>query len=325
MTAFILTALLSMAGANSKPDPTFEEKVATVRTKAVEFLKKQQDKNGTWEGMVLNLLADMEGGVTALAALSLLEAGVPANDPAVEKALAYLVRLEPQKTYVVSLQTQVLCRADAKKHKALIQKNVDWLLEKAVKTGDKVAGWSYPANEIADGSNTHFAIVALGVAAMAGAKIDATVWQQIRDLYVQTQQKNGWGYILNRAVGGERATLSMTTCALLGLTIAAKNNPKAKGPDAAFDKGVAALFEVGPGTKSAAYELFATAELGRALDQKEFKSGQKAKDWYREGAEQLIRTQQKDGSLGTGKAGLDANPILTTAFGLYFLGPPAKK
>src|SRR5215831_5124671 len=98
MTAFILTAVLSIAGAESKPEPTFEEKVATARSKAIEFLKKQQDKNGTWEGKVLSLLADMEGGVTALATLSLLEAGVPANDPAIEKAVAYLVKLEPKKT-----------------------------------------------------------------------------------------------------------------------------------------------------------------------------------------------------------------------------------
>jgi hypothetical protein len=325
VTAFILTAILSLAGNESKPEPTFEEKVVTARVKAIEFLKKQQDKRGTWEGIVLSLVADMEGGVTALAALSLLEAGVPANDAAVEKALAYLVKLEPKKTYVVSVQTQVLCRVDGKKHKELIQRNADWLLEKAVKNGDKLAGWSYPANEIADGSNTHFAVVALGVAAKAGAKIDAKIWQQIRDMYVQTQQKNGWGYYAGRVSSGERATRSMTTCALLGLTIAAKHDKNAKGLDAAFEKGMSAWFETGSSTKSAAHDLFAIAELGRALDQKEFKSGQKTKDWYREGAEELIRTQQDDGSLLVRKPGLDASPILSTAFGLYFLGPPKKK
>ena len=264
MTAFILTAVLSLTGNETKPEPTLDEKVATARAKAIEFLKKQQDQKGTWEGKVVDILTDMEGGVTALSTLSLLEAGVPANDASIEKAVAYLVKLEPKKTYVVSLQTQILCRLDAKKYKALIQKNADWLLDKAVWKGDTLKGWSYPANEVADGSNTHFAVVALGAAAKAGAKIDAKVWKQIRDMYVQSRQKNGWGYMVDRAFGGEHATLSMTTCALLGLTIAAKHDQDAKGPGAAFEKGMSAWFEVGSGTKSAAHDLFAIAELGRA-------------------------------------------------------------
>ena len=161
MTAFILTAVLSLTGNETKPEPTLDEKVATARAKAIEFLKNQQDQKGTWEGKVVDILTDMEGGVTALATLSLLEACVPANDTSIEKAVAYLVKLEPKKTYVVSLQTQILCRLDAKKYKALIQKNADWLLDKAVWKGDTLKGWSYPANEVADGSNTHFAVVAL--------------------------------------------------------------------------------------------------------------------------------------------------------------------
>lgn len=324
MTALFLTAALSVAGADQKPEPRFEERVATARAKAIDFLKKKQHKDGHWEEGVLDMLAGMDGGVTGLAALAQLEAGVPANDPAVVKAVEYLVKLEPKKTYVVSLQTQMLCRMKDKKHLPQIQKNADWLLEKAVKKGDSLAGWSYPAHELADGSNTHFAVVALHAAAQAGAKVDAKVWEQVRDLYARTQTAGGWGYYSDRAFGADRATYSMTTCGLLGLTIAAKYDKNAKGPDPAFEKGMAALLKLGGGGKSPAYDKFATAELGRELGQAEFKAGKQGRAWYREGAESLLREQREDGSFA-GKAGIDANPVLATAFGLYFLGPPAKK
>ena len=117
MTAFILTVVLSLAGAEQKPEAKLDEKVATAREKAIEFLKKQQNAAGNWEESLLRIVADMDGGITALATLGLLEAGVPAKDPVVTKAVEYLVKLEPKKTYVVSLQTQVLSRLDGEKHK----------------------------------------------------------------------------------------------------------------------------------------------------------------------------------------------------------------
>jgi hypothetical protein len=324
MTAFILTAVLSISAAESRVEPTLEEKVAAARGKAIEFLKKQQDKRGTWEETTLALIADMEGGATALVALALLEAGVPANDPAVVKAVDYLVRLEPKKTYVVSLQTQVLCRVDGKKHQALIQKSVDWLQEKAVKTGKMLAGWSYPASNLADGSNTHFAVMALHAASEAGAKVDAKVWEQIRGLYQRSQKEGGWGYYSDRKAGGEAISANMTACGLLGLSIADKHDKNAKGSDPAFEKGMPVLLKLRSGGKSEAYGRFAIAELGRVLGTTEFKAGKMGVAWYREGAERLLQLQKADGSFD-GKPGLDANPILSTAFGLYFLGPPAKK
>jgi hypothetical protein len=41
--------------------------------------------------------------------------------------------------------------------------------------------------------------------------------------------------------------------------------------------------------------------------------------------EKLLREQNQDGSFAGKGSGIDANPVLSTAFGLYFLGPPAKK
>jgi hypothetical protein len=330
MTALLISMTLAVAAPVPKDDEELQKKADAARTKAVKYLKEKQSKDGDWEGELLGALVSMKGGTTALATLALLEAGVATNDPAVAKAVEYLLTLKSDKTYVVSLHTQVLARVDAKKYAKEIQANADWFMEKAITKNGKLEGWSYPANQIADNSNTHFAVMGLHAAAQAGAKVDAEIWQKIRDYYTVTQQRNGgWTY---HNAGDTQTTSSMTTVALLALAIAVKYDKQAKGPDRAFEKGMAALLDGAGfgGGKSAAYELFTTAELGRALGTTEFKSGKMAKAWYREGVEKMVKAQQEDGSLKYGNAdvrgGLDGGqPVYATACGLYFLGPPAKK
>src|SRR5207247_1223230 len=138
--------------------------IQTAREKGIAYLKKQQNEQGNWEGIELKFVADMDGGMTGFVTLGLLEAGVRATDPAVAKAIDYLAKLPAKKTYVVSLQTQVLAKADAKKYAEVIQRNADWLMKNAIRKGDDLAGWSYPGNNVADGSNTHFAVFGLHAA-----------------------------------------------------------------------------------------------------------------------------------------------------------------
>jgi hypothetical protein len=329
MTALVLSAMLAVAspipGDVKKAEEQFQKDIAKAREKAIEYLKKQQKEDGSWEGgVLLDFVIQMKGGTTALATLALLEAGVPANDAAIAKAVEYLVKLEPEKTYVVGLQTQVLDRADAKKHAALIQRNADWLLDHALgwKGTGKIEGWSYPQNKMADNSNTHFAVMGLHAAAQAGAKIDAKVWREVRAMYTRTQlTEGGWTYFNER--GG--ASFSMTTCGVLGLAVVGHYGNAQELGDS-FKKGMAAMIDLRGGRhKSEMYRLFATAELGRMLEQTEFKAGKKSWAWYREDAEKLLKKQNEDGSFGTKGDSLDGVPVLSTAFGLYFLGPPPKK
>lgn len=322
MTAFVLTAVLTVAApVPEAADEQFEKGVSAAREKAIDYLKKQQKPQGNWEGIVIGFLADMEGGSTALVVFGLLEAGVPANDPAVAKAVDYLVTLDPKKTYVVSLQTQVLARVDARKHAVRIQANADWLLKQALRKGDRLEGWSYPQNNIADGSNTHFAVVGLHAAAQAGAKVDAKVWKEIREFYTRTQRKDGgWSYYGDARA--EASSAGMTGAALVGLSVAAKYDKQAKKPDPAFEKGMATYTSDSPqAPKSLMYNMMVTARLGRVLGVTEFKSGDKTWAWYREGAEMLVKKQNADGSWSFGRQ-IDGTAHLSTAFGLYFLGPP---
>ncbi|HEV3435824.1 MAG TPA: hypothetical protein VG122_00600 [Gemmata sp.] len=327
MLAFAFSIATAIAAPVPKEiDEKFEKGVIDARTRSIDFLKRQQKKDGSWEGGGISLLANMEGGETALVTLSLLEAGVPVNDQMIAKAVDYLVKLPRKKTYIVSLQTQVLARVDAKKHKDLIQKDADWLMEQAIRNGDKLEGWSYPANQIADGSNTHFAVVGLHAADQAGAKVDDKVWKQIKDFYVRTKREGGWSYYNIEA--SDRSTNSMTTCALVGLLIVSKHDkdPKVKGPDPAFEKGLKLLVTWDlQSPKGTGYAMMTVAELGRMSRSNEFRVGDKTWAWYRVGAEKLIKSQKEDGSFILGERNTDAMPLITTASGLYFLGPPTKK
>ncbi|MDB5307884.1 MAG: Prenyltransferase and squalene oxidase repeat protein [Gemmataceae bacterium] len=306
-------------------DEQFLKDVAAAREKAIRFLKGRQMPDGTWDGPVSKALTDMEGGGTTLVALALLEAGVPTDDPVVAKTVDYLVKLSPKKTYVVSLQTQVLVKVDPKKHAGQIQKNTDWLIDQAIGLNDKgrLAGWSYPGGQSGDGSNTHFAVFALHTAARAGAKVDDKIWVAIREHYVRTRKDGGWAY---QDVDFAFPTESMTAAALVGLAVAGKYDRNSAAGREAFEKGMNRLLAMSTDNpKSAGYQMLVTAELGRAIGSAVFKSGDKVVAWYTDGATKLVRGQQSDGSWVVHGKGVDGDEVISTAFGLYFLGPPEKK
>jgi hypothetical protein len=325
-SSVILAAVLAMsAPVPEQADEKFQKDVAAVREKAIKYLKAQQTPQGNWEGLVLVFLADMEGGCTALVTLSLLEAGVPPGDPAVKKALDYLAKLPPKRTYVVSLQTQVFAKADAKKYAAQIQTNADWLIDTAIgfKKDGRLEGWSYPGNSIGDNSNTHFAVFGLHAAVNAGAKIDPKLWVEVRNYYLRTRKDSGWSY--HNGFGDATGSRSMTSAALVGLAVADKHEKPTDASKEVFEKGMKAFLAFpDENPKSTGYQWLVSAELGRSIGSPTFKSGDKEVAWYREGAGKLVKEQNANGSWGFGK-GIDAAEVLTTAFGLYFLGPPEKK
>src|SRR5262245_30835003 len=78
-----------------------EPLVARVKTSidlGVRYLRSTQLADGSWE---VNLpTAGIQGGWSSLALLALLNAGIPVNDPVVERGLKYLRSLEPTMTYV---------------------------------------------------------------------------------------------------------------------------------------------------------------------------------------------------------------------------------
>lgn len=334
------------SGGKNATDTELVEKVRKSIDGGVKFLKKHQSKEGDWEkSFVLVTLAGQKGGVTALATLALLNAGLKPDDPAVGKALQYLRSLGvPEKTYVVALQTMAFAEARQAEDIPRIQRNVEWLAKNAIYSKDKLEGWSYPLNKIADNSNTQYAILGLYAAKTAGVKVDDKIWKEIQDYYTRTQHNvalgnnNAAGYWTYHNAGDTTASFTMSVSGVCGLLIAnmglgtsEQQLDEATGVAArcgqysessALAKGmlwVGTKFNFMEG-KSYFYNFYGIERLGRL-------SGQRFVgkiDWYREGCERLVKMQEPDGSFATSadetRTRIDAGqPIITTSFALLFL------
>src|SRR5262249_26196752 len=134
----VIVSAVVMGPLRARADLT-PQQVSEAIDRAVAFLRRQQNNNGTWPDQTALVV-----GVTALCTLALLNAGVPPEDPAIQKSLRYLRPLDRKQTYVVALQTMVFCAAESKDDLLLIRRNVNWLQETQVKTGDRKGAWSYP-------------------------------------------------------------------------------------------------------------------------------------------------------------------------------------
>ena len=295
------------------------------REKAIAYLKAQQKHQGgdrfNWENDTLNLL--QPGGTSALAVLALLESGLKADDEVVARGLKYLRTVEPKHTYVVSLQTQAYCRANQKEDAERIRKNVKWLEEAAVRNRGQLEGWTYStpgASVRADNSNTGYAVSGLYAAHKAGFKTaDPKFWESVRDYYVRTQTKTG-GWTYSHGPGGN-PTHTMTVSGLVSLHRAKDALGKEeKASDPAIAAGMAWLasdlrLQAPPHTF---YNLDVIAALGRASEKADFGARGKKRDWYREGAEWLLKNQKPTGEWKIDQA-IDAFPIVSTSFALRFL------
>ncbi len=334
------------AAAQPAPAPPPDELVEKVRKaidKSVRYLEKQQTKQGNWEGILLNFVANLEGGATSLVTLALLNAGVKPEDPVVARPLDYLRTLPPKKTYVVGLQTMVLAEARQAKDAPLIQRNADWIVANAIGFNNgqgRLQGWSYPGNQVADNSNTQYALLGLYAAKQSGTKIDPRIWKQIEQYYIENMTEASptsafWKY--HNGNFDKSPSFTMTVAGVCGLIIAAMglDNSEQQLDDATgiaarcgeysdstpVSKGmnwIATYFTFDVVTKqlgkSDMYNCYGIERLGRLSGQRFIGDH----DWYREGCERLVRMQDPDGGFTQGN-GLDGAGILPTAFALLFL------
>ncbi len=347
----------TVVAAPVKAEEELVEKVRKAIDNGVRYLKKQQSPQGNWEGIVIGFLANMEGGSTALATLALLNCGVKPEDPAVAGAIEYLRTLPPKKTYVVALSNMVFAEARQKKDIPLIQTNADWLIRHSLgwrvdadgRVSGTLNGWSYPENQMADNSNTQYALLGLYAAKQAGAKINQDVWKGIQEYYTRTQTQAGgttgfWTYYNDRR--SESPSMSMTVAGVCGLLIArmgldeneheldpitgvarncgvySENTALAKGMNWVAENFVPRKLPNGEivdrffSPKSTYYNIYGMERLGRLSGRQYIGKA----DWYREGCEKLIAIQAKtgDGSFRGGTQ-VDGAGHLSTAFALLFL------
>src|SRR5438067_5141638 len=118
----LLPAVLALSAAvpaRAEPLPAADQaRVDQAIERGVSFLRKAQGPQGTW--------ADARGrplGYAALPGLTLLECGVPATDPAVRRAAAFVRRQAPgnDATYEISLAILFLDRLGDPQDEPLIR------------------------------------------------------------------------------------------------------------------------------------------------------------------------------------------------------------
>ncbi|MCC9602202.1 DUF4159 domain-containing protein [Stieleria sp. JC731] len=291
--------------------------------RGVAYLRGIQTEGGGWEEY-----PGYSCGLSALCTLSLLNAGVSREDPAMLNAMKYLRANETDQTYSVALQTLVYCQYGSASDLPRIRNNVSKLVK-----GQKPNGsWGYGGKGVSRGdpSNSQFAILALGAAQDHGVQVDPAVFRLAIEYWKQLQNLDGgWSY------SGGGSTGSMTCAGIASLVIAqgrlGENSSSIEdgriqccggGNDEAdpIQKGLEWLarrfiVEDNPNGHASTYfyYLYAIERTGR-LSGRRFFGGH---DWYREGAEKLISIQ--DGFQGFWSGGDWEPQAVATSFSLLFL------
>jgi hypothetical protein len=315
-------------------DVTSEDVEHSIR-EGVKFLKDRQRPDGSWPE------ADgrAQTGTTSLITLALLTAGERPTSQSIVKALEYLRNFNPEElasTYAISLQTMVYSAADPKRDLVRIVSNVKWLERAQLKFADRrpwPGTWTYSDQKFqgGDNSNTQYALLGLNAASEAGVAIDPQVVALSRVYFEKTQNPDGgWGY----HAGQKSSTGSMTCAGLSSLIITGArrfqsqeflegstiHNCGTGAYDPSISRGITWLsshFQVtqnfGNGFMWKHYYLYALERAGRLCGVRFFGNS----DWYRLGAEELVRTQNKLGGFWRG-AGQE-NEVVATSFALLFL------
>ena len=224
-------------------------------------------------------------------------------------------------TYALSLQTMVFCRANPVAYLPNIKANVEWLQRSQTTKNPWRGGWSYGPNPLgADNSNSQFALLALYKAqrafdaAHADIHVNDRTWRLAKDYWEGCQNLDGsWGYA---TIG--TGTGSMTCAGISSLIIASnmvhQADARAEGNqikccgrgDVENDRIERAMTWLGKQFRADGnsgesiggvwelYYLYGVERVGRLTGQR-FIGGH---DWYREGADHLVRQQRHIGGGG---------------------------
>jgi hypothetical protein len=155
-------------------------------------------------------------GETAMVALALLKAELPASDPALQACLATVRSRFNTNAYAPDLRggtdiyeaaavTMALASEDAAVNRGWIALVAAHILGKQKANGS----WDYDHRTAGDCSISQYAVLGLWEAENAGVDIPPSVWDRAANWYMSVQSSSGsWNYHRDEASGPE--TLSMT-------------------------------------------------------------------------------------------------------------------
>ena len=325
------------------PEPTFAvqrnksssltaEKVRESIQRGVQFLLTKASASGSY-GKI-----QTKEDITALCVLALMNAEVSPDHPSVQKSLELIESVpgEQLTTYFVSLRIMAFATADpsGKRYLRQISSDTRWLIAQQITRNRASGGWNYGMGRGGgDASNSQFALLALHEAAKLGIEVPQKTWQLAEKYWKFVSNKDG-GFNYNGSGG---ASGSMT-CAGISSWIIIQENLAANADNVNGDRAdccgdnqrldrveraiewMATKFRVrgNPGqghSGSQLYYLYGMERAGRLAGRRFFG----AHDWYREGAEELLRQQNQQSGYWRGGGHSEKIEEIATALALLFL------
>ena len=321
------------AGQKADKTPLNAKQVNKSVTRAVEYLKSKQNKDGTWSKV------HYPGDATALCTLALLNSGEKPNAAYLRRALDNIQAIPREATYVVSLRIMALAAADPKGEKYIrdVEKDVQWLLDTQRKTGSSTGSWGYGhKGDSGDSSNTQFALLALHEATRMGVEIPKANWERAKLFWERVyRRQGGFGYFAN----GNKVYGSMTCAGISSWIIIHENladttllangefanccqkNAEMEKVETAFawlakNYSVKTNPRKAGGGGTALYYLYGLERAARLAGRRFIG----ANDWYRDGAKHLLKIQNpNNGNWITNGGHGESSPLVATSFGLLFL------
>ncbi len=297
------------------------ERVRQSVKQGVAYLKDKR-RNGSWGESGMHT-----GGITALAALALLNAGEPPEDEKMQLTLQYIADRMPQHsltTYSASLKIMALAAADpqGKRYVRDIEDAVDWLIENQVRDG----GWNYQDRQgRGDSSNSQFAILALHAAVKLGIDIPQKTWQRAEKYWIKVYNRGGgFNYSIGRPGNPSMSCAGISSWVIIQENLAdfsdlvVGDRAKSCGKRTQMtpvDDTVGKLARNFGIQGGGYYYLYALERAGRLSGQRFFG----VHDWYRAGSGFLVNRQNRLSGYWKGSNFEEDNPNVATAMALLFL------
>ena len=320
--------ILTACGASrAEPADAPQESLGVQATRAVDrgvvALRKRQTPDGSFQG---DWARDYPVGETALAVYALLKSQMPADDPAIAKAIAFLRSRQVLKTYEAATLILALSATKDPANDEAIRSAARWIEERVDK---KDGTWAYPLGPNADYaktdlSNTQYAALGLYAAEAHGHRASRDLWTVLAKRLPEYQTPSGsFRYSTNR--GSPLGTGAMTTAGITVLTLAlgrVSGNDRDKPYVGRASKALADAWawldrrftadsdlegDHAFRTNGHLYYLYGIERIA-ALAGRARIAG---RDWYAEGARRLVEMQ--------GSEGLWSASTVDTCFALLFL------
>ncbi len=213
----LLAGLALLAGATlTHADQVTHEEVSRAIELAVEFLRAEQREDGSWPYQT----PEHVQGSAALAVLALSEAGVPEDDPAIQRGINYFLEEPVTEIYNAACIAMALASVNPARHIRHIARMRDFLVSAQNARGM----WSYrrgdPLRVVGDNSNTQFAMLGLQAAISVGLSVDEDALRQAERHYESSQNTDGgWGYRPGDPTRGSMTAAGVASLYILGSSL----------------------------------------------------------------------------------------------------------